>query len=72
MQYPCNPDGSEPSLIGATNKCYTPSIKFYFDDVFSAKEFWKEIYNFLEQHILPRFLWSNLCLSFKKVKLIMD
>lgn len=72
LQQPGWPDGSEPSLLEITNDGYAPPIKFYFDDAFNAKRSWEEYYDPLEQYILPRFLWSKLCLSFKKVKMFMD
>ena len=65
-------DDSEPSLLALDSPGGLPSSVFYIDDIFSGCKTFEEGYEYLENHLLPRLLWSCLKLSFKKLKLFMD
>ena len=65
-------DDSEPSLLMASSPNGLPRSVFYMDDIFAGCKTFQEGYDYLEQHLLPRLLWSQLKLSFKKLKLFMD
>jgi len=45
---------SEPSLLSSNSVDGAPHIKFYMDDIFSSKESPQEMYEFLQDHLLPR------------------
>lgn len=42
------------------------------DDIFTGFKDFKTAFTFLHNHLLPRFLWSGLKLSFKKCLLFMS
>jgi hypothetical protein len=63
---------SEPSLLSAKSPEELPPTKFYMDNIFLGLKTYEEGYEFLSEHLLPRLLWSQLKLSFKKLKLFMD
>jgi transposase InsO family protein len=65
-------DDSEPSLLSSTSPDKLPGTCFYMDDIFSGQNSFEEAYEFLSDHLLPRLLWAQLKLSFKKLKLFMD
>jgi hypothetical protein len=62
----------EPSLLSADALDTLPLCKFYIDDIFSGTKDYQSAYNLLEQHLLPRLLWSKLKLLFKKLKLFIS
>ena len=62
-------DGSEPSLITSPIDGETAHCKFYIDDIVSAHKTFLEELEFIENHFLPRILWSMLKLSFEKLDL---
>jgi hypothetical protein len=64
-------DDSEPSLITTASEGTLPKSCFYMDDIMGGFRTFEEAYEFLEQHLLPRLLWSQLKLSFKKAKLFL-
>lgn len=49
---------SEPSLLAVDSAFGIPRTKFYMDDIFTGGRSFQEAYEFLEQHLLPRLLWS--------------
>lgn len=57
----------EPSLLHSVDKDTLPPVAFYVDDGFVAHRTYEEQYAFLETHLLPRLLWANLRISFKKL-----
>ena len=63
---------SKPSLLSSDSVDRAPHVKFYMDDIFSGKETPQEMYEFLQDHLLPRIEWSMLKLSFKKLRLFCD
>ena len=69
-------DGSfsspEPSLLQGTEGDELPQTKFYMDDIFAGLKDFDAGYKYLENHLLPRLLWSQLKLSFKKLQLFTD
>lgn len=59
----------EPSLLHSATVDKPEPCKFYMNHIVAGSNSFEELYEFLEQHVLPRVLWSGLKLSFKKLKL---
>lgn len=55
----------EPSLLGMKE------FRVYVDDMFWRMEGWKQQYEFLRDHLLPRLDWAMLRLAWKKLVLFM-
>jgi hypothetical protein len=67
-----NGSGEEPSLLNSSSEDTLPPLKFYFDDIFGGHKSVDKAVHFLESELLPQIKWSQLKLSFKKLRLFYD
>lgn len=49
---------AEPSLLHPDIVSAPEPSKFYMDDIVAGSRSFEQLFEFLEQHILPRILWS--------------
>lgn len=62
----------EPSLLILSDPSGLVPLDSYMDGMFCKHENFETQWAFIRGHLLPRFLWSLLELSFKKVRLGFD
>lgn len=63
---------AEPSLLHPRSLTEPEPCKFYMDDIVAGSDSSEKLFTLLEQHFLPRLLWSGLRLFFKKLKLFVS